>query len=82
MFQVMSFGRRFAALSACILTMSVCQPCVSSAQNVLMQHVDNNRDGTNSSETVLTPANVNVNQFGMLFKLAGGRPGLRPAACR
>jgi outer membrane protein assembly factor BamB len=70
MFQVMSFVRRFAALSGCILTMSVCQPCLSPAQNVLMQHVDNNRDGTNSSETVLTPANVNVSQFGMLFKLA------------
>jgi len=70
MFSAMSFPRRFAALSGCILTMSVCQPCLSPAQNVLMQHVDNNRDGTNSSETTLTPANVNVTQFGMLFKLA------------
>jgi hypothetical protein len=30
-------------------------------------HNDNFRSGSNPNETVLTPANVNVNQFGMLF---------------
>jgi len=35
--------------------------------NVTTQHYDNARTGQNSSETILTPANVNVNQFGKLF---------------
>jgi outer membrane protein assembly factor BamB len=44
-------------------------PDLSRAQvNALTQHSDNNRDGVNSNETVLTPSNVNQSQFGMLFK--------------
>lgn len=38
--------------------------------NVLTQHNDNNRDGLNSTETVLQPSNVSSTDFGMLFKVA------------
>jgi hypothetical protein len=30
-------------------------------------HYDNVRSGANSNETILTPQNVNYNQFGKLF---------------
>jgi hypothetical protein len=36
---------------------------------VLTYHYDNARTGANTSETILTPANVDMNQFGKLFSL-------------
>ena len=36
--------------------------------NVVMQHNDRERTGANLGETALTPADVNKEQFGMLFK--------------
>jgi hypothetical protein len=52
------------------LTIAVLHTGTSLAQtSVLTQHNDNNRDGVNSAETTLTPANVNGTQFGLLFKI-------------
>jgi uncharacterized repeat protein (TIGR03806 family) len=34
---------------------------------VLTYHYDNTRDGANTNETILTPGNVNTNNFGKLF---------------
>ena len=41
----------------------------SSGVNVTTYHNDNARDGWNNAETVLTPQNVNLNEFGKLTEL-------------
>ncbi len=42
--------------------------------NVTTFHMDNGRTGQNTSETILTPSNVNVSQFGKLFALGVDAP--------
>jgi hypothetical protein len=46
----------------------VALPDVVAQVNVVTQHNDLARSGQNLSETTLTPSNVNVNQFGLLFR--------------
>ena len=45
-------------------------PLTGLAADVLTQHNDQWRTGSNTAETVLTPANVNSTQFGKLFSYA------------
>jgi outer membrane protein assembly factor BamB len=44
-------------------------PWLSAGQDVLTYHNDNARAGLNGSESVLTTANVNVNQFGKVLSV-------------
>lgn len=61
---VSRFLQRFAALAAAIIC---CANLVTAQVGVTTYHNDNARTGQNTSETFLTPANVNATQFGKLF---------------
>ncbi len=50
-----------------IIVCSLCSSLVFAQVSVITFHNDNARTGQNPNEAVLTPANVNVNQFGKLF---------------
>ncbi len=57
----------FALAILAVLSSPVCFPKASAQVSVLTNKYDNSRDGQNASETLLSPANVNSNQFGKLF---------------
>lgn len=62
--------RRLSAFALAVLAIVSYVACISSAHaqiSVLTNKYDNNRDGQNTSETLLSSANVNSNQFGKLF---------------
>src|SRR3569833_1262225 len=60
--------RTSTALRLLTSTMLAAMACASAgAVSVWTEHNDNSRTGQNLAETVLTPYNVNMNQFGALF---------------
>lgn len=59
-------GTALLAAFAAVLSPGT-QPVASAQVSVLTNKYDNNRDGLNSSETLLTSANVNSTTFGKLF---------------
>ena len=60
---------RFSGMLCLVATCLIASARPAAAQvDVLTNHNDNARTGANLRESVLTPANVNTAQFGMLFK--------------
>jgi outer membrane protein assembly factor BamB len=62
-------GLALATVLAGIVFSATPTPSLASAISVVTYHYNNYRTGANTSETVLTPANVNVSHFGKLFSL-------------
>jgi outer membrane protein assembly factor BamB len=62
-------GKSMVGLLPSLLTwlLWLCAPC-NAQVDVLTQHNNLERTGANLRETILTPANVNVKTFGMLFR--------------
>ncbi len=58
------------AIIVCVLFVFCCMPASWAQPQVTTWHYDNARSGTNPNETILTPQNVNYNQFGKLFTQA------------
>ena len=56
-----------AIATLAVLSSVVCFPKAFAQVSVLTNKYDNARDGLNSNEILLAPANVNSNQFGKLF---------------
>jgi outer membrane protein assembly factor BamB len=56
-------------LAAVAFSAASSTPSLAAAIPVATYHYNNSRAGSNTSETILTPANVSVNQFGKLFSL-------------
>src|ERR1700689_3283683 len=59
--------RQWAGALAVVLILAMLSPSHVFAENWLTYHYDNARDGANTNEAVLTPANVNTNSFFKLF---------------
>jgi hypothetical protein len=68
-FRGTGFWVRLSSLFAVFILISLYSSPVSGQTSVTTYHFDNNRTGWNSTETVLTPANVNKTSFGMLYSV-------------
>ena len=62
-------GLALMTVLAAVVSSATPTPSLASAIPVLTYHYNNTRTGANTSETILTPANVNVSHFGKLFSL-------------